>query len=84
MAKKQHGGSRAGAGRKIANPEGPTIPVAASIPQSLVERMDAIAAKEEWNRSRAVTEAIRLLLKKHERKSGVSIPSEKTDPSGSL
>jgi hypothetical protein len=64
MAKKkaQHGGKRKGAGRKVANPEGPTMMVAVSVPETLVERLDALAAERQWNRSRAVTEAIRGLL----------------------
>lgn len=85
MAKKQaHGGKRAGAGRKIAHPEGPAVVVTASVPSGLVERLNAVAEKRGWNRSEAVTEAIRGLLKRQERKSGVSIPSVDADPSGSL
>ena len=64
MAKKKakRGGKREGAGRKVANPEGPTTVVAASVPESLVERLDALAEKRGWNRSQAITEAIRGLL----------------------
>jgi len=61
--KKQHGGKRAGAGRKVANPEGPATTVTASVPASLVAGLDEIAAEREWNRSQAVTEAIRRLVK---------------------
>ena len=85
MAKTQPktvGGSRPGAGRKIAHSEGRTIPLVASVPKSLVERMMVIATAKDWNRSQAVTEAIRLLLKRHERRTGVSIPPAKADPSG--
>lgn len=65
MAKKaKHGGRRPGAGRKLANPEGATITVAASVPKTLVDALDSFAMSEGWNRSRAVTEAIRLLLKR--------------------
>lgn len=60
--KKQHGGRRAGSGRPIANPEGRTVIVAASVPGELAERLDAYAAKIGWNRSKAITEAIRGLL----------------------
>jgi hypothetical protein len=64
MAKKkvQHGGKRKGAGRKIENPEGRTVFIGATVPETLVERLDALAAEREWNRSKAVTEAIRGLL----------------------
>jgi len=62
MAKKTHGGKRSGAGRKPTNPEGPTITVAASVPEQLVEKLDALADKSGWSRSKAVTEAIRGLL----------------------
>jgi hypothetical protein len=63
MAKKklQHGGARKGAGRK-AGPEGPTMLVAATVPETLVERLDAHAKQKGWNRSQAVTEAIRQLV----------------------
>jgi hypothetical protein len=63
MAKKKaHGGKRPGAGRKVVNPEGRTIPVAAGVPGELVERLDELAAERGWNRSQAITEAIRGLL----------------------
>lgn len=60
---KPHGGARKGAGRKPRNPEGRTVVVAASIPETLVERLDAVAIQKGWNRSEAVTEAIRRLVK---------------------
>ena len=60
--KKQHGGRREGAGRPIADPEGKAVIVAASVPGELAERLDAYAAKKGWNRSKAITEAIRGLL----------------------
>ena len=64
MAKKKtHGGKRKGAGRPLAyEGEGRAVPVVASVPERLVERLDALAEKRSWNRSRAVTEAIRQLL----------------------
>jgi hypothetical protein len=64
MAKKkaQRGGKRKGAGRKIENPEGRTILVAVTVPGELVERLDELAGKRGWKRSKAVTEAIRGLL----------------------
>ncbi len=65
MAKKKlHGGKREGAGRKVANPEGATVPVTASVPSVLVERLDRLAEKNGWGRSQAVTEAIRGLVGK--------------------
>ena len=60
--KKAHGGRREGAGRPIADPEGKTVIVAASVPGELAERLDAFAARMTWNRSKAITEAIRGLL----------------------
>ena len=63
MAKKtQHGGKRIGAGRKPVHPEGRTVTVAATVPEGLVERLDLFAERREWNRSKAITEAIRGLL----------------------
>lgn len=75
MAKKQHGGKRSGSGRKVANPEGPAVVVTASVPGGLVERMNVVAEKRDWSRSEAVTEAIRGLVKRHERRQGESDPS---------
>ena len=75
MAKKQHGGKRPGSGRKVANPEGPTDTLSASVPSALIERLHTIAEKRGWSRSEAVTEAIRGLLKRHERRQGESDPS---------
>jgi metal-responsive CopG/Arc/MetJ family transcriptional regulator len=67
MAKKtQHGGARKGAGRP-ANPEGKAVTVVVSVPESLVTGLDAVADAEGWNRSRAVTEAIRGLVKRKKR-----------------
>jgi hypothetical protein len=63
--KKTHGGKRKGSGRKPTNPEGRTMLVAVTVPIALVEQLDGRATKEGWNRSEAVTEAIRVLLDKH-------------------
>lgn len=60
--KKQHGGKRAGAGRKPANLEGPTVVVAASVPAELVKRLDELAKSRGWNRSQTITAAIRAFL----------------------
>lgn len=62
MGNKSHGGSRDGAGRKPANAEGATKIIAASVPESLVERLDRYAEKKGWNRSKAITDAIRKML----------------------
>jgi hypothetical protein len=68
MAKKlTRGGKREGAGRPV-GPDGPSTTVAVSVPNSLVERLDALAEKEGWNRSEAVTLAIRSLLGSPKRK----------------
>jgi hypothetical protein len=74
------GGARPGSGRKVIHPEGKTIPLVASVPASLVERLMVIADKKGWNRSEAVTEAVRAMLKRHDRRTGVSIPSAEADP----
>jgi hypothetical protein len=64
MAKAQHGGKRPGAGRKVANPdEGRTVTMAVSVPETLLANLDALATERAWNRSEAVTEAIRRLVK---------------------
>ena len=60
--KPQHGGKRPGAGRPP-GPEGPTVAMAVTVPESLLDRLDAyVETREGWNRSKAVTEAIRGLL----------------------
>lgn len=67
MAKKmQHGGKRPGAGRKP-SAEGRSVVVTASVPETLVAGLDELAEAEDWNRSKAVTEAIRALLKRRKR-----------------
>jgi hypothetical protein len=61
------GGSRKGAGRKP-GPDGPTILVTVSVPESLMCQLDACAEQEGWNRSAAVTESIKRLVKAKARK----------------
>ncbi len=64
MVKKklQHGGKRKGSGRRL-GPEGRTVTLTVSVPESLFSRLDAyVEAREGQNRSKAVTEAIRGLL----------------------
>ena len=55
--------ARPGAGRKP-SAEGLAVTVVATVPGGLVERLDALAKAEGWGRSKAVTEAIRGLLKR--------------------
>ena len=64
MAKEQRGGKRAGAGRKPINPDDPTTTIAVTMPTGLVERLDAVAERRGWNRSRAVREAVQALVKR--------------------
>jgi hypothetical protein len=65
MAKKSNrGGKREGAGRKVSSPDGPTVTMAVTVPGGLLEQLDAYAAEQSWNRSEAVTRAIRGLLDK--------------------
>ena len=71
VKQRQHGGKRAGAGRKPVHPEGRTVNLGASVPEGLVEQLDEYAAEHGWNRSEAVTNAIRgLLAAKKKRLSG--------------
>ena len=64
VKKKTHGGARPGAGRNPANPEGKTVVIGASVPAELLEKLDALASERGWNRSQAVTEAVRRLVKR--------------------
>jgi hypothetical protein len=88
--KKQHGGKREGAGRKVASPEGPAVVVAASVPSGLAQALDAYMDREQCSRSEAVTRAIWGLVGKPKRsakslrREGVTIPSAQADPTGSL
>jgi hypothetical protein len=61
--KKQHGGKRVGAGRKP-SPEGKAIVLAVSVPETLLESLDAHREAKQWSRSQAVVEAIRGLLRR--------------------
>lgn len=64
MAKKkpQRGGKREGAGRKPSSPEGRTQLIAVTVPKPLVDSLNKVAKKHDWNRSQAVTEGIRRLV----------------------
>jgi len=64
MAKKQHGGKRAGSGRKPIDPAHDTVLIAVAMPTGLVERLDAVAEQQGWNRSEAVREAVQALVKR--------------------
>ena len=65
MAKKKtHGGSRKGAGRKVSK-DGPSKTIAASVPEAITKKLDRLAKKMGWNRSQAITEAIKLLISAH-------------------
>ena len=65
MAKKKStvGGKREGAGRPT-GPDGPTAVLAVSVPEKLISELDRLCEAKEWKRSKAVTEAIRGLLKR--------------------
>ena len=66
MAKKkatQHGGKRDGAGRPV-SAEGPTVHLSITIPQALLDALNAYVAKEGCGRSETVTRALRGLLGK--------------------
>ncbi len=64
MAKKaQHGGNRNGAGRPPKT-DGKTVVIAASVPEDVAADLDSFAKAEGRTRSKAVTEALRGLLKR--------------------
>jgi hypothetical protein len=65
MAKKKaHGGKRKGAGRKPVDPDEKALLVSVTVPAKLVTQLDELREKRGWNRSQAVTEAIRELVQK--------------------
>jgi hypothetical protein len=64
--KKQWGGKRPNSGRPV-GPDGPSTVLAVSVPETLVNELDALCEAKEWKRSQAVTEAIRGLLKREKR-----------------
>ena len=61
--KKKRGGKRLGAGRPV-NPEGRAVSVTVTIPEGLVQGLKALAKSNGWSKSKAVSEAIRGLLKR--------------------
>jgi hypothetical protein len=63
MAKKpMHGGKRKGAGRPPKEGE-KTVVIGASVPESLATNLDNFAKAKGWSRSKAVTVALRALIK---------------------
>jgi hypothetical protein len=66
VKKSTRGGKREGAGRPVGE-EGRAVTVVATVPETLVVSLDAVAELNGWNRSRAVTEAIRGLVKRKKR-----------------
>jgi hypothetical protein len=71
--KSKRGGAREGAGRPLDNPdEGRKVLVAATVPQGLLDELDALRVSKGWNRSQAVTEAIRGLLAKSKKRRAAS------------
>ena len=86
MAKKPAHGGKWSAGRSL-QPEGATVVLAASVPESLADALDKLAEAKGWNRSKAVTEAIRGLLKRKgalKRREGESNPTGIARPYGSV
>jgi hypothetical protein len=63
MSKKQHGGKRAGSGRKPIDPDG-AVKLVVAVPAKLLESLDAVAEQRGWNRSEAVREAVQALVKR--------------------
>jgi hypothetical protein len=64
MAKKaQHGGKRTGAGRPPKE-DGKAVTIAVTVPDDLAASLDSFAKAKGWTRSKAVTEALRGLLKR--------------------
>jgi hypothetical protein len=61
--KKQHGGKREGAGRPV-SPDGHTVTVVVTVPETLMHRLEGIAEANGWNKSEAVTQAIRAFVAK--------------------
>jgi hypothetical protein len=61
--KKSRGGTRHGAGRPTSNTEGVTTVVTVTVPVALMELLAGIAEANGWNKSEAVTQAIRAFCK---------------------
>jgi hypothetical protein len=69
MAKKKaaHGGARPGAGRKPSGPEGKAVVLTVSVPQGLVDGLNAYVEADGGTKSAAVAEALRAFLKRKKR-----------------
>ncbi len=64
MAKKvAHGGKRKGAGRPPKE-TGKAVTIAVTVPEDLADSLEAYREAKGWSRSKAVTEALRGLLKR--------------------
>lgn len=63
--KKSHGGKRAGAGRKEKEADKKAAAITVTVPPDLLALLDELREREGWNRSQAVTEALRVLLGKN-------------------
>ena len=67
MAKKAaHGGKRKGAGRPPKE-NGKAVTIAVTVPGDVATELDTFAQAKGWTRSRAVTEALRGMLKRKTR-----------------
>jgi hypothetical protein len=67
MAKKaSHGGARKGAGRPPKE-DGKAVTIAVTVPEDVAADLDAFSKANGWSRSRAVTEALRGLIKRKTR-----------------
>ena len=64
MAKKaSHGGKRKGAGRPPKE-DGKAVTIAVTVPDDVAASLEAYREAKGWTRSMAVTEALRLMLKR--------------------
>jgi hypothetical protein len=59
----QHGGTHPEPRGRLTDREGPAVPLTASVPALLVAQLDILCEQKGWNRSEAITQAIRALLK---------------------
>jgi hypothetical protein len=59
----QHGGKRKGAGRPPKE-HGKAVTIAVTVPDDLAAKLDSFAQAKGWSRSKAVTVALRALVKR--------------------
>jgi hypothetical protein len=64
---KQHGETPPEPRGKLTDREGPAVPLTASVSALLVAQLDILCEQKGWNRSEAITHAIRALLKEAQR-----------------